>query len=422
MNKILLLGASFGTGNMGVGALTAGALTVIRRRFPQASVSLLDYGREAALSQTRIDGKTLSVPLVNLRFSWKLFLLNNVALLLALSVLMRCLSAQGRRWLVQRNPWLRAVTDADAAVAVSGGDSFSDIYGLGRFFYVALPQLLAVSLGVKLIMLPQTIGPFRTGLARRVAAFLMRRAELVYSRDAVGIDEIGKLVDPAAASKARFCYDIGFVLEPHAPCALEVDVLRQLPRQRPVVGLNVSGLLYIGGYTRRNMFELKLDYNELVECLVAYFTEVEEADVVLIPHVFGAHQESDVTAAQALYERLRQRHGQRLHVMQGDFDQNEVKYAIGCCDFFVGARMHACIAALSQAVPAVGVAYSDKFAGVFDSVGVPELVVDPRRMSLDEALAAVRQAFTRRNDIHAELGTSMPRIKARVLALLDDIA
>jgi polysaccharide pyruvyl transferase WcaK-like protein len=38
-------------------------------------------------------------------------------------------------------------------------------------------------------------------------------------------------------------------------------------------------------------------------------------------------------------------------------------------DFFMGARMHACIAALSSGVAVAPMAYSRKFAGLFGSIG-----------------------------------------------------
>ena len=47
-----------------------------------------------------------------------------------------------------------------------------------------------------------------------------------------------------------------------------------------------------------------------------------------------------------------------------------MKYLIGQCDFFVGSRMHSCIAAVSQCVPAVSIAYSDKFIGVMATLGL----------------------------------------------------
>jgi colanic acid/amylovoran biosynthesis protein len=423
MTHFLLLGATFGTGNMGVGALTAGALKIIAHQYPDATVSLLDYGREPVVSVVELNGRNVQVPLVNLRFSWKILLANNVGALLAMACITRLVPGV-RDVLLRRNRWLRAIAKADAALAVSGGDSFSDIYGLGRFFYVVLPQLLALSLGVKLIMLPQTIGPFRGKPARGIARFLMRNASSIYSRDKAGITEVHALLgNDAPPNKAKFCYDMGFVLEPHAPkhtdtAGLDLD---RIPRLRPLVGLNVSGLLLIGGYTKSNMFKLLLNYGDLIDELIAELIDRKGADVLLIPHVYGEGDESDTTASRFVHERLKQRHGRHLFVVRGVYDQSEIKHVIGSCDFFVGSRMHACVAAISQGIPAVGIAYSDKFAGVFESIGAGATVADPRRLTLGETVHAVSLAFDDRGEAQSRLSERMPDVKSRILQLLNEI-
>ena len=214
--RVLILGATFGTDNMGVGALASGAISILSKCYPDAEICFLDYGRQPTVSTVYVDGKEVQVPLVNLRFSWKVFLRNNVVYLLALSGLIRLLGERFSRRMTQKNQWIKTIRDADLAVAVSGGDSFSDIYGLGRFFYVYLPQLLVVSLGTKLVLLPQTIGPFRTGLARRLAEQLMGRAQRVYSRDWAGVRDAQDMLG-SERERARFCYDLGFILEPRRP-------------------------------------------------------------------------------------------------------------------------------------------------------------------------------------------------------------
>ena len=88
-NKILLLGATFYTGNMGVGASAAGALTILTKKYPDADIFFLDYGKESIASKIVIADKNLSVPLVNLRFSWKIFLPNNVAYLFVMAILIK---------------------------------------------------------------------------------------------------------------------------------------------------------------------------------------------------------------------------------------------------------------------------------------------------------------------------------------------
>ena len=44
--KVILLGATFATGNMGIGALTAGSIRATRESFPETEIFLLGYGEE----------------------------------------------------------------------------------------------------------------------------------------------------------------------------------------------------------------------------------------------------------------------------------------------------------------------------------------------------------------------------------------
>ncbi|MBI2400688.1 MAG: hypothetical protein HYV23_06500, partial [Deltaproteobacteria bacterium] len=139
--KVLLLGVSFNTRNMGVGALAAGAIKCIRHSHPGSDIKLLDYGKMPETHTLKIAGKDELIELINLRFSKKLFLANNVALLIMLAAMARFLPFKSvRRWIIGSNPYLREIDEADMAASIAGGDSFSDIYGLSRFFYVALPQ------------------------------------------------------------------------------------------------------------------------------------------------------------------------------------------------------------------------------------------------------------------------------------------
>jgi polysaccharide pyruvyl transferase WcaK-like protein len=107
----------------------------------------------------------------------------------------------------------------------------------------------------------------------------------------------------------------------------------------------------------------------------------------------------------------------RLFLLSGDFDQHEIKYVIGRCDFFIGARMHACIAALSQAVPAIGLAYSRKFIGVMESIECGELTADLRELDNDGVMETVRRIFASRGRIHHCLQSRMPDVRAKVLEL-----
>ena len=305
--KIALLGVSFNTHNLGVGALTAGTIKAVLHQYPHAEIFLLDYGKESTTYHFEANGDTIPIRLVNMRFSKKIYLRNNIAVLILTSLLLRLIPSQKLKdELIKRNSCLSNVLEADIVAAISGGDSFSDIYGLGRLLYVALPQVLVLLLGKNLILLPQTVGPFRSQLARKIAKFIMSKAEIVYSRDYDGIGEMRKMLSsPEKSEKIRFCYDVGFVLDPVRPVNMDLQLDNLKNEGKPVVGLNISGLLYMGGYTGNNMFGLKIDYKAFILNLIDFMIKKKNATVMLIPHVFGTQGESDSVVCEEVYASLK---------------------------------------------------------------------------------------------------------------------
>jgi colanic acid/amylovoran biosynthesis protein len=414
--KICLLGVAFDTNNLGVAVLVAGLVKCAMHSFPGATISVLDYARNPGVFPTKVGVSTVDIRLVPMRFSIKLFQWNNIAVLLALALLARVTPAKLRSLIYRRNECLRTIRDADIIGSIAGGDSFSDIYGIERLLYVSLPQILVLLCGRPLVQLPQTFGPFKSPAARAVARFVLSRSSTVFSRDKGGLDVVERLTKNGR-QRARFFYDVGFAMDAAAPA--HVSTLAYLDKTgttKPLVGFNISGLLYMGGYSRDNMFHLKFNYAEFVRLMIRRFIASRGARVVLVPHVFGV-MESDLDACRSTFDDLRADYQSDLFIADGHFDEHETKYIIGACDFFTGARMHSCIAALSQHVPAAAIAYSRKFAGVMDSVGMAALVVDPCASTMEECAGKTEQLFLDRDKYGKMLALKMPEVKRDVLTL-----
>ena len=280
---VCLLGASFGTHNMGVNALTVGTLKAFFERYPEGKLFLLDYGKNGLTYHFQIGNSKVPVQLVNIRFSKKFYLKNNIAWLIALALIARFTPfCQIREKVISRNYWLSRVAEADIVVSMAGGDSFSDIYGIVRLLYISLPQFLAIILSKKLILLPQTIGPFKGAVAKLIAKIILRRAAVIYSRDFEGLGETKDLIGPGYTDeKVRFCYDVGFVVDPVMPSEMDLDGLPERGhRDFPVVGFNVSGLLFRGGYTQNNMFGLKINYRKLVNDIIEHLIREKRSSSV----------------------------------------------------------------------------------------------------------------------------------------------
>jgi len=424
--KICLLGASFDTGNLGVSALAESSIKIILNRWPDAEVILLGMGSTDGEHCLKLSGREIRVRIVHMRFGKNVFLCSHFCVLLLNAMLLKLLPFRRfRNLLCAVNPYVKVLAETDKVFDITGGDSFSDIYGLRRFLIFGfLQKWLITQFGKELILLPQTYGPFKRSITRLMAKCILKRASVVYARDRSSVEYVRILLgNHSNNGKIRFMPDVAFALDSHKPEHIDVGTLNDNRKKDSiVVGLNISGLLFNGGYTQKNMFGLKTDYRELINSVIDFLMKNERLLVLLVPHVVTPCRavEDDPNACRQLYGELSERYPGRIFLTQGKYNHNNIKYIIGLCDFFIGSRMHACIAALSQSIPAVGIAYSKKFHGVFESIGLGDCVADAYQCSSEaELLSVVETAFEKRDQTRTHLDKVIPKIQAEILKMLE---
>lgn len=297
-----------------------------------------------------------------------------------------------------------AVRDCDLVLDISAGDSFADIYGTRRFAYNLLSKLVVLAARRPLALSPQTIGPFDRWWTKPLAALTMRGAQRVVTRDALSSDYLKSM---GLGHKLIEATDVAF--------RLPFDEQRQPRSGKTKVGLNISGLLYNGGHTRNNSHALTLDYPALADRLCAYFAGRADCELHLVGHVNSETNsiEDDYRVARLLAEK---HPGAVLAPVFAD--PSQAKSYIAGLDFFAGSRMHACIAAFSSGVPVVPMAYSRKFLGLFGSLGYDH-VADCRELNTDDARDAVIGAFSRRGQLRVDLEAALARAEAKLSAYED---
>ncbi len=416
--KFCLFGASPDTSNMGVSALCYSVVNGILHHAPDAEITVFDHGRGVRHEQVAQNGTTRGIT--------------------------RCGANQTRRlWrpesffqirLARRfglpNAAARAIREADAVLDISGGDSFTDLYGPQRFATVAATKRMALDAGRPLVLLPQTYGPYNDPANRREAASLVRAATMCWARDersfATLKELLGDAFDPA---RHRSGVDVAFALptrEPATPLPEPIATWLGDQRERPTIGFNVSGLIYNDPVAMRERYHFKADYREVVHGFLRHVLAETDANVVLIPHVYAypGAMESDPDACAAVLRALRADDdglvaaaaATRLAAVQplGE-DPAQVKWVISRCDWFCGTRMHATIAGLSTGVPTAAIAYSLKTQGVFETCGVGDAVVDPRELDTDAVVAGLFDLWQRRADLRQRLATGVAPVRQQAV-------
>lgn len=424
--RICLLGASLDTGNLGVRALAESSIKCILYRWPNAEVTLLGSGREDGEYRLHLFGRQIRVRILPIRFCKNMFLPNHFWILLFYTLVLKLLpGTRLRDAVVNSNPYFKRMVESDFVADISGGDSFSDIYGMRRFIMRFLCKWLIIQMGKEIILLPQTYGPFKRHMAKLIGRYVLKHASVVFTRDHNGVEYVRDFLNnPSVNGKIRFAPDVAFVLDSHESENIDVGSLKNArTADAVVVGLNVSGLLFNGGYTKDNMFGLRTGYRQVIYSIIDLLMKSERVLVLLVPHVFGptGSVESDRDACLQVYNALNIKYKERIFMAGGEYNHNGIKYIIGMCNLFIGSRMHACIAAMSQCIPAIGLAYSKKYQGVFQSIGTEKLVIDMRQKRLGEILDTITEVFEERKVITEHLKKVVPEVQKTVLNIFSEI-
>lgn len=270
---------------------------------------------------------------------------------------------------------------------ISGGDGFSDIYSTRTLNILIWPSLIGCFLKKKVIILPQTIGPFYKWINKLKAHYILKNASKIYVRDLVYQKELEQM-----NVKYTLTRDVSFYMKPQK---FHYSI------KPGSVGINISGLAYYNSHGNlKGKFQY---YGKLINDIISLFQK-NNIPVYLIPHTYNFETPNpiadDLQAAKEIWKSLHCT--DNVFVVNENMEAPEVKYVISQCDFFIGTRMHANFAAIYTQTPVFGLAYSYKFKGSFDEYGLVDRyanILDLKEEDIPLMLTKIYMCFNQRKEV-----------------------
>ena len=289
----------------------------------------------------------------------------------------------------------KSIIKCDFVIDLTQGDSFTDIYGLDRFESLTNAKKLVQFFHIPLILGPQTYGPFQNTSVKEKAKSVIEKAVSVISRD----HESKKYISTFCLKKVVVATDLAFGL-PYRKERLTYSRIR--------VGINPSGLLVKGKTEKTNLQTgLATDYDRFIQKIIEYLTSNEIYEVHLIPHVGddAVNQYKDMKGV----------------IVHSAFKTPmDAKSYIASMDVFIGARMHATIAAFSAGVATIPTAYSRKFSGLFENLGYNH-VIDLTVLNTDVAIKQTMDMIADYKNLKSEVDACMVNIHDKLKILEDTL-
>lgn len=248
------------------------------------------------------------------------------------------------------------IKKCDMVFDFTAGDSFTDIYGKERFYSRTRLKKAIIDRKIPLVLGSQTIGPFQDDNVKAFAAEVINESTEVFVRDEMSY----RYTKEISGRTPILTTDIAFFLD-YTKQSVQSDKIK--------MGFNVSGLLW----NEAEKYRLTVDYRRYCKVVLQELLDLGKYDIYLIAHAFTKERvdlaDNDFTAIEALKDEYPQ-----VSVAPYYESCRDVKGFIADMDVFIGARMHATIAAFSAGVADIPFSYSRKFEGLYDSLSYPYVI------------------------------------------------
>lgn len=294
-------------------------------------------------------------------------------------------------------------------VVVSGGDILAD-YGEAAVKHYFFPIAVSVALGKRVYVFAQSISRYRD---RKLEAFCKRylnEAGLITVREKISYEHLKEL---GIKAPVYLTADPAFLLQPCSP-----ERVREMFREQgiagdgePRIGFSVSRTVTRWGASDHGGF-----VDGIADVLDRLAERHRDARFLFVPHVSYRNdaKNDDRVIGREIRERTSCRN--RVDLVQGDYSCDELKAMIGSCDVFVGARTHATIAAVSQAVPTVALAYSIKASGIMSELLDKDVcVLSAGEFKSETLLDMIENLYAHRDQYVVQIKSNMPHIRKMAL-------
>ena len=317
-----------------------------------------------------------------------------------------------------RGKRLERFASSDVVLDFNGDIFPSDTHPI-RALMNALEVVIIKRLGIPVIEFVSSPGPFNTWFTRTISKFMFNKISVFTNREPVSselLKQIGinkPIVNTACPA---------FLLEP-APVERAKEILAAENvdvEVRPLIGITLAGYNL---RSQRTWGKPKhFDDLSLYVPMLKYLLDDLNANVFLLPHVYRRNPYThagefingpDYDILLHLYRMVDgDKYSGRLRLIEGKYTASEAKGVIGQCDMYISGRLHAGVAALSQGVPTVLLAYGHKHRGFATLLQQQKYVfegTDPEALKL-----LVEDAWKNRQEITKVLRDRMIRVRELV--------
>jgi polysaccharide pyruvyl transferase WcaK-like protein len=385
--NFLLVGYG-GNFNRGCEAILRSTLLMLFKKFinPYVVVSSFNYNIDNKSNLSRI---VKFIP-AELEYMWSRFHPH--------WFLRKLVSALNKKesWTTEYQPIKKYLNSTDIVLSV-GGDNYTMDYEYPDHF-LNLNNFIKKS-KKKLVIWGASIGPFPDDKELKIIINNLKQVDLITVRESLSFEYLKKI---GVSDNVRLVSDPAFIL----PLDSQVYGDTHLTNKK-LLGFNISQQIAQNRKSSKNG-------NTLEECIdfLKIIIKETDLDILLVPHVINfRNSNNDHEFMKEILRKLSL--SGRISLISPKNDAMQIKFIISKCKYFIGARTHSTIAALSSGVPTLSISYSTKAVGInMDIFGSDSYVIDSKNFNAENLKKKFLNIINNEETIRDILAASIPKMQA----------
>ncbi len=408
----IIISHVYSSDNKGDAALTSVLIQDIRRMFPGAALTIL------RLESIEEHGVFEGVPE---KPSFMYFALNRyrhpvAKLVYATTMIVSTLAwAQWKRW-TGRELYLprhlaaiaRLYVASDLIIPVGGGYIRSRRGLVNRMNIPLLlhPLWFGHILRKPTVLYAQSMGPFQNDLEKLLAAFVLRRMNLILLREDTSVR---LLEDMQVTENVQRAIDSGFLLESDSP--INVRKVYRVPKKALLVGVTVRA--WLDGDAQAN-------YERAVAQALDALVQDARAHILFIPQVTATKGDDDRIVSRRV-QNLMQNH-KATTLIDDEPDHHDIKAIYDKLDILVGTRFHSVIFSLTSYVPVIAIEYEHKTSGIMHDLELDKWVIPIEKVTSRKLQSLLKKLVRERQEYHNVLVKRLPPYVERASEAANQLA
>ena len=262
------------------------------------------------------------------------------------------------------------VISKSKAVIVKGGGflhSYGRITDVYYMYYSLYHIYLAERLGVPVIIMPNSFGPFEGIFINKMVKSAFKKAHVITARESIS----QKVVKDEIKIDADLMPDLGFFLEN----SKKMDMKDYLRQKSVPLGIKKCVAMTLRPYRFPKSEDPNIAYKNYINSIVAFaqWLRAEDYHLIMVAHTLGpSKHEDDRIAIKDVLDNINDK-SNITYIEDLNLDCEDIKSLYGEVDYVIGTRFHSVIFAMACGTPSIAISYGgNKGEGIMKDMKLDE--------------------------------------------------